>query len=36
LLSNGDKIEPYAQGGVMRSADLPGLVAGGLAGERCA
>jgi hypothetical protein len=36
LLSNGDKIEPYAQCRIMRSAGLAGLVVAGSAGERCA
>jgi hypothetical protein len=36
LLSNGDKIEPYEQCRIMRSAGLPGLVKAGSASERCA
>jgi len=36
LLSNGDKIEPYEQRRVMRSAGLLALVTATLAFERCA
>jgi hypothetical protein len=36
LKINGDRMPPYAQRQVMRSAGLEALVAGGLAGERCA
>jgi hypothetical protein len=38
-MRNGDKIEPYEQCRVMRSAGLPGLpglVGAGSASERCA
>src|SRR5262249_43581622 len=35
-LCSAEHKPPYAQRWVMRSAGLPGLVAGGLAGERCA
>jgi hypothetical protein len=36
LLSKGDKIEPYAQCRVMRSAVLLVLVGAGSASEHCA
>jgi hypothetical protein len=36
LKINGDRIEPYEQGWVMRSAGPPVLVTGVLALDRCA
>ena len=36
LKISGDKMPPYAQCRIMRSAGLAGLVVAGSAGERCA
>jgi len=36
LKMSGDKMPPYAQCRIMRSAGLAGLVVAGSAGERCA